>query len=63
MLAEIGDARGRFPTDDALAAAAGVSPSTRASVLNHAVQRQFAPRMAPHGAAAAGRFDARPRLA
>ena len=31
LLAEIGDARGRFPTDDALAAAAGVSPSTRAS--------------------------------
>ncbi len=31
LLAEIGDARGRFPTDDALAAAAGISPSTRAS--------------------------------
>jgi transposase len=31
LLAEIGDARGRFPTEDALAAAAGVSPSTRAS--------------------------------
>jgi transposase len=31
LLAEIGDARGRFPTDDALAAAAGVAPSTRAS--------------------------------
>ena len=31
LLAEIGDARGRFPTEEALAAAAGVSPSTRAS--------------------------------
>uniref|UniRef100_UPI001CF632C5 IS110 family transposase n=1 Tax=Pseudonocardia sp. ICBG162 TaxID=2846761 RepID=UPI001CF632C5 len=31
LLAEIGDARGRYPTDDALAAAAGISPSTRAS--------------------------------
>lgn len=31
LLAEIGDARGRFPTDDALAATAGISPSTRAS--------------------------------
>ncbi len=31
LLAEIGDARGRFPTDEALAAAAGISPSTRAS--------------------------------
>jgi transposase len=31
LLAEIGDARGRFPTEDALAAAAGVAPSTRAS--------------------------------
>lgn len=31
LLAEIGDARARFPTDDALAAAAGVAPSTRAS--------------------------------
>ena len=29
--AEIGDARGRFPTEDALAAAAGAAPSTRAS--------------------------------
>jgi transposase len=31
LLAEIGDVRGRFPTEDALAAAAGVAPSTRAS--------------------------------
>lgn len=30
LLAEIGDARGRYPTDDALAATAGISPSTRA---------------------------------
>jgi transposase len=30
LLAEIGDARGHFPTDEALAAAAGISPSTRA---------------------------------
>ena len=30
LLAEIGDARGRYPNEDALAAAAGVSPSTRA---------------------------------
>jgi transposase len=35
--AEIGDCRGRFPTEDALAAAAGVSPSTRASGRSHAV--------------------------
>jgi transposase len=31
LLAEIGDVRGRFPTEESLAAAAGVSPSTRAS--------------------------------
>jgi transposase len=37
LLAEIGDARGRFPTEDALAAAAGVSPSTRASGRSRAV--------------------------
>jgi transposase len=37
LLAEIGDARGRFPTEDALAAAAGVSPSTRASGRARAV--------------------------
>lgn len=37
MLAEIGDARGRYPTDEALAAAAGISPSTRASGRSHYV--------------------------
>ena len=37
LLAEIGDARGRFPTDEALAAAAGISPSTRASGRSHYV--------------------------
>jgi transposase len=37
LLAEIGDCRARFPTEDALAAAAGVSPSTRASGRSHAV--------------------------
>jgi transposase len=31
LLAEIGDARGRFPTPEALASLAGVSPSTRQS--------------------------------
>lgn len=31
LLAEIGDCRQRFPTDDALAALAGASPSTRQS--------------------------------
>jgi transposase len=31
LLAEIGDNRGRHPSEEALAAAAGVSPSTRAS--------------------------------
>jgi transposase len=31
LLAEIGDARGRFPTADSLAALAGVAPSTRQS--------------------------------
>ncbi|MDT0353634.1 transposase [Pseudonocardia charpentierae] len=35
LLAEIGDARGRYPTDDALAAAAGISLSTRASGRSH----------------------------
>jgi len=37
LLAEIGDARGHFPTDDALAAAAGIAPSTRASGRAHYV--------------------------
>jgi transposase len=31
LLAEIGDARGRFPTPEALACLAGVAPSTRQS--------------------------------
>jgi len=31
LLAEIGDARGRFPTPDSLAGLAGVAPSTRQS--------------------------------
>lgn len=42
MLAEIGDARGRFPTDDALAALAGVAPSTRRSGKLHAVTFRYA---------------------
>lgn len=42
MLAEIGDARGRFPTEDALAALAGVAPSTRRSGKIHAVTFRFA---------------------
>jgi transposase len=42
LLAEIGDARGRFPTDDALAALAGVAPSTRRSGKLHAVTFRFA---------------------
>jgi transposase len=37
LLAEIGDARGRYPSDEALAATAGVSPSTRASGRSRAV--------------------------
>ena len=37
MLAEIGDARSRYPTDDALAGAAGIAPSTRASGRSHHV--------------------------
>nr|WP_240157410.1 LLM class flavin-dependent oxidoreductase [Pseudonocardia broussonetiae] len=37
LLAEIGDVRARFPTDDALAAAAGIAPSTRASGRAHYV--------------------------
>jgi transposase len=37
LLAEIGDARGRYPTDEALAAAAGISLSTRASGRSHYV--------------------------
>jgi transposase len=37
LLAEIGDCRTRFPDDAALAAAAGVAPSTRASGKKHHV--------------------------
>ncbi|MFT3888457.1 MAG: IS110 family transposase [Arachnia sp.] len=37
LLAEIGDARGRFPTADALACLAGVAPSTRQSGKTKAV--------------------------
>jgi transposase len=37
LLAEIGDCRARFPDDTALAAAAGVAPSTRASGRRHHV--------------------------
>jgi transposase len=39
LLAEIGDARGRFPTPEALASLAGVSPSTRQSGKSTATQR------------------------
>lgn len=42
MLAEIGDARGRFPTDDSLAALAGCAPSTRRSGKLHTVAFRFA---------------------
>lgn len=42
LLAEIGDARGRFPTDDALAALAGCAPSTRRSGKHHAVTFRYA---------------------
>jgi transposase len=47
LLAEIGDARGRFPSEEALAASAGVSPSTRASgrsrqvVFRHGCNRRL----------------------
>lgn len=42
LLAEIGDARGRFPTDDALAALAGAAPSTRRSGKLHSVTFRYA---------------------
>ncbi len=42
MLAEIGDARGRFPTDDALAALAGAAPSTRQSGKHQIVTFRYA---------------------
>lgn len=42
LLAEIGDPRGRFPTDDALAALAGAAPSTRRSGKLHSVTFRYA---------------------
>lgn len=42
LLAEIGDARGRYPTADALAALAGACPSTRASGRHHVVSFRWA---------------------
>ena len=42
LLAEIGDARGRFPTADALACLAGVAPSTRQSGKVKAVTFRWA---------------------
>jgi transposase len=42
LLAEIGDARGRFPTPEALASVAGVAPSTRQSGRAHVVGFRWA---------------------
>jgi transposase len=42
LLAEIGDARGRFPTPEALASLAGVSPSTRQSGKSRVVGFRWA---------------------
>src|SRR5207253_9104670 len=42
ILAELGDDRRRFATDDQLAAEAGVAPVTRASGKSHAVVFRFA---------------------
>jgi len=42
LLVEIGDARGRFPTEAALAALAGVAPSTRQSGRHHVVTFRWA---------------------
>lgn len=42
LLAEIGDARGRFPTADSLACLAGVAPSTRQSGKTKAVTFRWA---------------------
>jgi len=42
LLAEIGDARGRFPTPTALACLAGVAPSTRRSGTAHVVAFRWA---------------------
>lgn len=42
LLAEIGDARGRFPTPEALASLAGVAPSTRQSGKSRVVGFRWA---------------------
>jgi len=42
LLVEIGDARGRFPTDAALAALAGTAPSTKQSGRHHVVVFRWA---------------------
>lgn len=42
LLVEIGDARGRYPTDAALAALAGAAPSTRQSGRHHVVTFRWA---------------------
>jgi transposase len=42
LLVEIGDARGRFPTDTSLAALAGACPSTRQSGRHHVVTFRWA---------------------
>ena len=42
LLVEIGDARGRFPTEAALAALAGAAPSTRQSGRHHVVTFRWA---------------------
>lgn len=42
LLAEIGDARGRFPTEASLAALAGAAPSTRQSGKHHVVAFRWA---------------------
>nr|WP_274388395.1 transposase [Salsipaludibacter albus] len=42
LLAEIGDARGRFPTEASLAALAGACPSTRQSGRRHVVTFRWA---------------------
>jgi transposase len=42
MLAEIGDARGRYPTEASLAALAGAAPSTRRSGRHHVVTFRWA---------------------
>jgi transposase len=42
LLAEIGDARGRFPTPDALSCLAGVAPSTRESGKDRIVAFRWA---------------------